>query len=329
MDFYWFYFIFELLLLPIYFISYYYGESLDKVRVSYKFIGYALSTSLVWLITLTILLESSVLVLNHFWLSLGFLIPLLIKLPCPPFHIWLNDLHTASPVSGSIFLAGTILKISIYGILVYYITYFTETTYLLNELLVLIAVPNSILTALSCIRQSDYKRLIAYTSVTHMNLILYAVFVLDTLTIQGGIIFLISHGLISIALFHHVNSLYERLHTKLILYLRGITFVMPILSSLALLLHMSNFSFPPTLGWFSELLIFSYSIDHNMILAYLLAITIILGLIYSLWNYYRIYFGSISKYLINVSDITRTEYILTITIIVYIIVSTTFFVSFL
>ena len=324
----WFYYAFEVLLLPIYFTVYYYGQSEDKIRTAYKFIYYALSTSLLWLITILNYYNYSLsLSINDTLLGVAFLIPLLVKLPMPPLHIWLNDTHTASPVSGSILLAGSILKLSIFGLIAYYIPNYPITYQFISILLLSSTIPSTIFAALSCIRQVDYKRLIAYTSVAHMNVALFAVLV-STDSVQGSIIMLIGHGLISASLFYHVNSLYERYHTKLLLYLRGITFIMPIGSMIGLIYNLSNFAFPPSINWLAEYIIFSFSISNYPIATILIGASIIIGILYSLWTYFRVYFGSCSKYLIRGSDLSYSETITLITIFLYIIFSTYFITTF-
>ena len=308
----WFYYGFELLLLPIYLLVYYFGYTEDRKFSSLFFVYFALISSLLWLITIIILYTNGKSnIINPMLISIGFLIPILVKVPIMPLHLWLNEIHTGSPVSGSIILAGIILKISIYAILIFYIPIFglfTLNMFDFRDYLLNLIIPAVLLSALSTIRQVDYKRLIAYSSVNHMNIILFATITYNFQSDLGSIIFCLGHGIISSLLFIQANSLYERFNTRNIYLYSGVLYIMPILTYFGLLTSLANMGFPPSINWFAELYILLDNYIYYFYSVFSIAISIIFTIYYSFWAFYRIYFGSlINNYF---SDITRIEFYL-------------------
>lgn len=293
----WFYYGFELLLLPIYLMVYYWGYTLDKKNTGILFIYFALVSSLLWLISIIYIYSTGLdLIINPIIILILFLIPILVKVPVMPLHLWLNEVHTGSPLSGSILLAGIILKISIYAYLVFISTVFNNYYIIIQDILIIIAIISVIYSGYSTIRQIDYKRLIAYSSINHMNIILYSILSGTYSGIYSSILFCIAHGIVSSILFIQSNQISENINTRNLIFIRGLLYLLPILTLFGLFAHLANASFPPSINWFSELFILAYNLDLLSFTTYLISFTIILGIYFSIWSFFRIYFGILSDY---------------------------------
>ena len=174
-----------------------------------------------------------------------------------PFHIWLPEAHVEAPTAGSVILAGILLKLGSYGILRFSIPLFPLATIYFTPIVITMAVIAVVYTSLTAIRQTDMKRVIAYASVAHMNLIILGMFSLNIEGIEGSILQMLSHGLVSSALFLSIGILYDRYHSRLISYYSGLAHRMPIFVSIFLLYILANIALPGTSSFVGELLIFA------------------------------------------------------------------------
>lgn len=228
-------------------------------------------------------------------LFLGFFLAFAIKVPMFPFHTWLPDAHVEAPTAGSVILAGILLKMGTYGFLRFLLPLFPQATVDFLPILSVIAIIGVIYGAMVAFAQADLKKLVAYSSVSHLGLVMLGIFVLNIQGIQGGIYQMLNHGLSTGALFLIVGMIYERRHTKLIAEFGGISKVMPIFAAFFLLSTLSSIGLPLLNGFVGEFLILLGVFKWNYVYAALGATGIVLGAVYMLWAYERVMFGPLDK----------------------------------
>ena len=288
------------------------GSRERKIRASYLFFIYTLAGSLLMLLSII-----SIYVLkgttNYLYLIninfdnfsqkiywLTFFTSFAVKIPMLPFHIWLPEAHVEAPTAGSVLLAGILLKLGSYGFLRFSLPLFPVATIYFTPLIYTMSIIAIIYTSLTAIRQTDMKRVIAYASVAHMNVILLGLFSYNIQGIEGSILQMLSHGLVSSALFICIGILYDRYHTRLIYYYSGLVHKMPIFTSFFLLYILANIALPGTSSFVGEFLIFLGIFQQNTFITFLGATSMVLGGIYSLWLFNRISFGNIQKNYLNI-----------------------------
>ena len=249
-------------------------------------------------------------------LWLAFFIGFAIKVPMFPFHIWLPEAHVEAPTSGSVMLAGILLKLGTYGFIRFLIPMFPIATIYYTPFVYLLGLIGIIYTSLTAIRQTDLKKIIAYASVAHMNLVIVGLFTMNIYGIEGSILQMLGHGVISSALFLGIGVLYDRHHTRLLKYFSGISFTMPVFSIIFLVFTLANIAVPGTGSFVSELLILVGLFQSNYLITFFSATGIIIGAIYSLWLYNRIFFGTVkTRYISRFTDINKREMYLFIPLI--------------
>lgn len=239
---------------------------------------------------------------------LGFFITFAIKIPIFPFHIWLPEAHVEAPTVGSVILASLLLKIGGYG-MIKFLVIFERATKFMQPLIYTVCLISILYASLSALRQLDIKKIIAYSSIAHMNFVVLSIFSLTFDGLYGAIILMLGHGIVSGALFLLIGVLYERYHTRNILYYGGLTQVMPLASFLFFFFSISNFSFPGTANFIGELLILKAMLQTNLLVTLLLLISSIFTVGYSMFLYNRIFFGNL-KISFNETfyDLTRLEF---------------------
>ena len=251
-----FFIFFESILIPMFLMIGLWGSRVRKIKASYLFFICTFSGSLlmflsiihIYLTTGTTNFELLYFYskYNHsyekyYWLA--FFLAFAVKIPIVPFHIWLPEAHVEAPTSGSVLLAGILLKLGVYGILRFLIVLFPKTSFYYMPIVSLFCIISIIYASLTALRQTDLKRIIAYASVAHMNFIILGIFSFTSQGLDGAIIQMISHGLISSGLFILIGCLYDRYHTRYIYYYGGLAQTMP-LFSLILFIYMWFFSVP-------------------------------------------------------------------------------------
>jgi NADH-ubiquinone oxidoreductase chain 4 len=316
-----FYVFFESVLIPLFLIIGVWGASADRVRASFLLFLYTLFGSLFMLLAFLVIFyhvgstDFEVLSLadisfeSQRWLWLAIFMSLAIKTPLLPVHIWLSRAHVEAPVGASMILAGLILKLATYGFLRVLIPFLPEATSYFSPLVQTIAVVTLIYSSLTTLRQTDFKVLVAYSSIAHMSVVVIGIFSNTVQGIEGAILLGIAHGIVSPAMFMCVGGiLYDRYHTRVIRYYRGLTQYMPIFSLLFFLFILGNMSTPLTVNWVGELLCLTGSIQRSPLVGLAMSSGIVLSAAYSIWLYARLCNGSWSPFLGYAIDVTRREF---------------------
>jgi len=324
-----FYIFFESVLPILFIVVLVFGHGMDRFRSAFLLFLYTLAGSLPMLLCiLTIysyigstdfqlisLFEISLESQKILWL--GFFIAFAVKTPLYPFIIWLPKAHSDSPLAGSIILAATILKLATYGYIRVLINFFPDATYYFSPLVQTIAVITIIYASLSTIIQQDTKRLIAYSSVAHMGVLVLGLFSNTIQGIEGAILLALAHGFVSPALFTCVGGIiYDRTGKRIIHYIRGLVTYMPVFTILFFIFTLCNTGIPLSLNFLGEQLSLLGIFEKNPIIASLGATGIVLSACYSLFLYNRLSYGSYSPYLPVLKDINRREYSILITLLI-------------
>jgi NADH-quinone oxidoreductase subunit M len=232
---------------------------------------------------------------TQMWLFAGFAIAFAIKVPLFPFHTWLPDAHTEAPTAGSVILAGVLLKMGTYGLLRFNLTLFPDATVSFAFWMALLGVVGIVYGAAIAIVQPDLKRLIAYSSVSHMGFIVLGIFALTTQGLQGSVFQMIAHGLSTGALFLLIGMIYDRMHTRKISDFGGIATVMPVYAGIFLFAAFASAGLPGLAGFIGEFGIFMGSYLSFPVLAIIAGSGVILVAVYLLWAYERVFTGPITN----------------------------------
>ena len=316
-----FYVFFESVLIPLFIIVGVWGASADRIRASFLLFLYTLFGSLFMLLAFLVIFyhvgstDFEVLSLadisfeSQRWLWLAIFLSLAIKTPLLPVHIWLSRAHVEAPVAASMVLAGLILKLATYGFLRVLIPFLPEATSYFSPLVQTIAVVTLVYSSLTTLRQTDFKVLVAYSSIAHMSVVVIGLFSNTLQGIEGAILLGIAHGIVSPAMFMCVGGiLYDRYHTRVIRYYRGLTQYMPIFSLLFFLFILGNMSTPLTVNWAGELMALMGSIQRSPLIGLAMSSGIVFSAAYSIWLYARLCNGSWSPFLGYAIDVTRREF---------------------
>lgn len=318
-----FYFMFEVRLIPTFILIVYWGGNPERLVSSYYLIVYILLISfplLVYIfnfyfcrITLKFILIKNLIrrIIFRFGRFLVIFFAFYIKMPIYLIHIWLPKAHVEAPVYGSIILAGILLKIGRYG-LIRFLEIFIKMRIKYNYIIISIGIIGRVLRRLRCLVQIDIKRLVAYSSVVHINIMLCSILTLFKLGFMRGYIIIISHGLCSSGLFYMVNLYYERTFSRLLIINKGIIAVIPRIRMLWFLLCVINFSFPLSLGFFREILILRVILNWDLMIIFFLILVCFFRRAYSLYLFSYIQHGD-KRYLeIKFNLGTLKEYLVVI-----------------
>nr|QBG38688.1 NADH dehydrogenase subunit 4 [Acropyga silvestrii] len=311
-----FYLMFELSLIPMFIMIIYWGLNFERLSAAYYLLMYTMFISLPLLIYLINLLkvngsfDFNLLIMKIYknlslWDYLILFLAFYIKLPIYIFHVWLPKAHVEAPVYGSMILAAILLKLGGYGLL-RFMKMFLLVSMKYNFIIFSVGIVGALIMSLVCMIQIDMKKLVAYSSIVHMNIFMCSLLTLMKLGFVGAYILMISHGLCSSGLFFMVNLYYERSFSRLMFFNKGMMNLFPSLMFSWFMLCMANFSFPFSLNFFSEIMMLSAIISWNMFSMIFLMMTCFLSSAYSLYLYSYIQHGMIyleSKvYLIYVKD---------------------------
>ena len=317
-----FYVFFEAMLIPMFVMIGVWGGE-NRIYSAYKFFLYTLFGSVLFLISIVCLVlytrTTDVVLLTknlpqflplilQKWLWLAFFISFAIKVPMFPFHTWLPDAHVQAPTAGSVILAGILIKLGAYGFIRFSLPFFPAASQFFAPMIYALSVIAIIYGSLVALMQEDMKKMIAYSSVAHMGFVTMGIFSFSKQGIDGALMQMISHGIVSAALFICVGVIYNRLHTKQISSLGGIADKMPNFAVLAMIFTMASVGLPGTSGFVGEFLAIIGTFKASKITAILSAIGVILGACYMLWLYKRVWFSEITNPNIqSITDLGKLE----------------------
>ena len=250
---------------------------------------------------------------NLLWLA--FFSSFAVKTPMWPVHTWLPDAHVEAPTAGSVLLAAILLKMAGYGFIRFSLGLFPEASETFTPLIYTLSVIAIIFTSLIALMQEDMKKLIAYSSVAHMGFVTLGIFTIQQQGIEGSIIQMISHGLVSAALFLCVGVVYDRMHSRLISTYGGIVTIVPKYAVLFMIFTLAALGLPGTSGFIGEFLILMGAFKDNFLVAVLASLGVILGAAYMLWLYKRVVFGKlVNEDLKQLTDLNKSEIVILISL---------------
>ena len=318
-----FFLFFEITLIPIYFLVLIWGSRERRVRASYLIAIYTLFGSIFMFFNLlylfsklgttdyNLILQIVLTQEDQRFLWITFFLAFAAKVPVFPFHIWLPEAHVEAPTIGSVLLAVLMLKLGTYGLIRFCIPLFPEGTLYFSSIVSTLAIIGVIYTCLTAIRQIDLKKIIAYSSVGHINVVLLGIISGTSEALQGAIFQRLSHGIVSGALFFSVGALYIRYSVRSLKYFGGLAHFYPFFTIIFLLFSLANISFPLTSSFIGEFLIFVGLFRYNFWAAFFSATSMVLGAVYTLWSFNRIFFGNLSVFsVITFADLNRKEFAL-------------------
>jgi proton-translocating NADH-quinone oxidoreductase chain M len=228
-----------------------------------------------------------------------------------PVHLWLPEAHVEAPTAGSVILAGVLLKLGTYGFIRFSLPLFPEASFYFSPLVYTVAALGIVYASFTAIRQTDFKRIIAYTSVAHMNLVMLGIFSFDVIGLEGAIIQSLSHGFVASALFLIIGVVYDRHGTRMVKYYGGLVHLMPIYISIFLFFTMANIGLPGTSSFVGEFLILTGSFKTNTSITFIGASSMVIGGCYSLWLFNRIAYGNLKiQYFNKFLDISKREFLI-------------------
>src|SRR5438874_7488795 len=317
-----FYVFFEGTLIPMFIIIGIWGGP-NRVYAAVKFFLYTLAGSLLMLIALLYLYNKaggSFAILDWHKLPLplgaqialffGFLFAFAVKVPMWPVHTWLPDAHTEAPTGGSVVLAAILLKLGAYGFVRFSLPILPDASRHLAWLMVALSLIAIVYIGLVTLVQTDMKRLIAYSSISHMGFVTLGFFVFNAYGVEGGLVQMISHGFVSAAMFLCVGVLYDRMHSRAIADYGGVVNTMPKFGSLMMLFAMANAGLPATSGFVREFMVIMGAMKVNFWLAFAAASTMVLGAAYTLWMYKRVIFGAVAnEHVKKLTDLNQREFL--------------------
>lgn len=325
-----FYVFFEAMLIPMYLIIGIWGGP-NRVYASIKFFLYTLLGSLLMLVALIYLSKltsdsfsildmqniTKISFSTQILLFIAFFMSFAVKIPMWPIHTWLPDAHVEAPTGGSMILAAITLKIGAYGFLRFGLPILPDAARFFSPYIVALSLIAVIYIGLVALVQKDMKKLVAYSSISHMGFVTLGVFLfsgngsLNSWTLQGAIIQMVSHGFVSAAMFMCIGILYDRMHTRSIIDYGGVINKMPYLATFMLLFSMANCGLPVTSGFVGEFMVIIGSIQINFWIGFVVALTLILGASFTLWMYKRVIFGEITNQAVQkLTDINSREFLI-------------------
>jgi proton-translocating NADH-quinone oxidoreductase chain M len=334
-DFFSFYILFEIILIPMFFLIGATGSGSSSIRSSAatRFFLYTLAGSVLMLLALiglyltkgttnwySLVLSNNLeytnsnnLYTTSFYLNnriqfIFIFIAFAVKVPMIPVHLWLPEAHTIAPTPGSMILASLLLKLGGYGILKWLIPIYPESFIYFQPFILILSIISSCYCCATALRQIDIKRIIAYSSIVHMNVCIFAIFSLSNLAIKASIFEMFSHGIISTALFYIIGCLYSRYKTRTLAYYRGMANFMPYMSTFFFIFILANSAVPLTSGFVGEFLMLAATISVKPMYCFIISLSMIANAAYNIWLYNRLCFGQPSSYISKYKDLTYKEF---------------------
>ncbi|MEJ2695258.1 MAG: NADH-quinone oxidoreductase subunit M [Candidatus Sulfobium sp.] len=330
LDFFLFYIFWEAMLIPMYLLIGVWGGP-NRVYAAVKFFLYTLVGSVLMLVGIIVLYFYSgrtfdIVTLStlsypyrmQFWLFWAFFAAFAVKVPMFPVHTWLPDAHTEAPTAGSVILAAVLIKMGAYGFLRFSLPILPDASRAMTPVMMTLSVIAIIYGGVICLAQTDMKRLIAYSSVSHMGFVTLGIFALNIQGMEGGILQMINHGVVTGALFLSVGVIYDRTHTRQIADYGGVATVMPIYASLFIVFTLASIGFPSTNGFVGEFLIILGGFTASQWAGVLAATGVIIGAGYMLWLYQRVFFMETNEKVSGLADVNGRELLTLVPMIILI-----------
>lgn len=317
-----FYICFETILIPMYLMMGIWGSREKKIRAAYLLFFFTLIGSILffvglWVIKVTIgtfnieyitSFQEKFSYKEQLFLWIVFFVAFASKMPLFPFHIWLPEAHVEAPTIGSVLLAGVLLKLGVYGFLRYSLVITPLGSQYFSPIVYTLSIAGVIYASLSAIKQTDLKKIIAYSSVAHMNLVMLGLFSGNISGVKGALFQSLSHGLVASALFFLIGMLYNRYHSRLLSYYSGLVQIMPLYAFFFLFFTMSNIGLPGTSSFIGEFVILKGVFEANYFSGLMGGMSVVLSGAYSLWLYNRVCFGNLKTPFLEVhSDLSFRE----------------------
>jgi NADH-quinone oxidoreductase subunit M len=331
-----FFVFFEALLFPMYLVIGVWGSG-RRVYAAVKFFLFTMAGSALLLVAILFLYFRSASVLGAAtldlreleglalapatarWLFLAFFVAFAVKVPLFPLHTWLPDAHTEAPTAGSVLLAGVLLKVGAYGLIRFNLSLFPQASADLRGLVSVLAVIGIVYGAVVALIQTDVKRLVAYSSVSHLGFVVLGIFAGTVQGMTGGVIQMVNHGLSTGALFLLVGMLYDRTHTRDLGRLGGLASRTPVFAGFFLLVALSSLGLPGLNGFVGEFLILLGTFDASRLLAVVGSIGVVLSAVYLLWAYQRAMHGPLPAHLEDTPDVSPREYAVLVPVVAAIV----------
>ncbi len=347
LDLFLFYIFWEAMLIPMYFIIGLWGGQ-DKIYAAVKFFLFTLFGSLLMLVAIIALgyaastfaggtfttnlvtlygVASRLPVALQLWMFLAFALSFAIKVPLFPFHTWLPDAHVQAPTAGSVILAGVLLKMGTYGFIRFCIPLFPEAAIRIAPYISVLAVIGIVYGALVSMVQTDIKKLVAYSSVSHLGFVVLGIFAMTEEGMQGAIMQMVNHGLSTGALFLLVGMIYDRTHTRTISDYGGVAKLMPVFATFLMIMSLSSIGLPGLNGFVGEFLIllgaFKSTLLGSHAFAAIGALGVIFSAVYLLWMYQRVMFGPVREGGLyhgqTLTDLTKREIATLVPIVIFVV----------
>jgi NADH-quinone oxidoreductase subunit M len=315
-----FYVFWEAMLIPMFIIIGVWGGP-NRVYAAVKFFLYTLLGSLLMLVALLYLYyqsggsfeildyyQTAIPMTAQILLFIAFFAAFSVKVPMVPVHTWLPDAHVEAPTGGSVVLAAIMLKVGAYGFLRFSLPIVPDASHKLAGVMIALSLIAVVYIGLVALTQSDMKKLVAYSSISHMGFVTLGFFIFNAYGMEGALLQMISHGFISGAMFLCIGVMYDRLHSRQISDYGGVVNTMPVFAALFMLFAMANSGLPGTSGFVGEFMVILGAVKANFWYAFLAASTLVFGAAYTLWMYKRVIFGAVANSKVAaLTDITARE----------------------
>jgi NADH-quinone oxidoreductase subunit M len=315
-----FYVLWEAMLIPMFLIIGVWGGA-NRVYAAVKFFLYTLLGSLLMLVALIYLYNQSggsfeildfyqvaIPMTPQILIFIAFFFAFAVKVPMFPVHTWLPDAHVEAPTGGSVILAAIMLKVGAYGFLRFSIPIVPDASHHLAGVMIALSLIAVVYIGLVALTQTDMKKLVAYSSISHMGFVTLGLFIFNDYGMEGALLQMISHGFVSGALFLCIGVLYDRMHSRNIANYGGVANTMPVFAAFFMLFAMANVGLPGTSGFVGEFMVILGAVKANFWYAFAAASTLIFGAAYTLWMYKRVIFGAVANsHVAKLTDITLRE----------------------